>query len=91
MAPSRPGADDGTVRAKLPRLLGVSIAVVLGAYLVGRGIAEFFVLDYSNPSSYGHDWGGPSLAGVLAVHSGPALVVIASVGTALWRRHRTGP
>ena len=36
-------------------------------YLVGRGIAEFFTVNYSDPASYRLDWGGPSLAGVFAV------------------------
>jgi hypothetical protein len=49
---------------------------------VGRGIAEPFVIHWHDPSSYALDWGGPSLAGVLAVHSGPALVII---GAAAWR------
>lgn len=52
-------------------------AAVLGAYLVLRGIAEFFVIDLSDPSTYRQDWGGPSLAGVLAVHCGPALAIVA--------------
>ena len=44
---------------------------VAALYLVGRGIAELFVIHWHDPSSYALDWGGPSLAGVLAVHSGP--------------------
>jgi hypothetical protein len=37
-------------------------------------------------ASYRLDWGGPSLAGVFAVHTGPAVLILA--GTALWlRRH----
>jgi hypothetical protein len=58
------------------------VAAVAALYLVGRGIAELFVIHWHDPSSYALDWGGPSLAGVLAVHSGPALVIIAA---ATWR------
>jgi hypothetical protein len=70
------------------------LAAVLGLYLVGRGIAEFFTLHWGDPASYASDWGGPSVAGVLAVHSGPGLAVL--VGTAwwlarAWRRQPAGP
>ncbi|MFJ9623830.1 hypothetical protein [Streptomyces sp. NPDC101181] len=60
---------------------------LLAIYLVARGIAEFFILDYSDPSSYAQDWGGPYLLGVLAVHSGPGLLVLAAAITYLLRRH----
>lgn len=50
-------------------------AVLVGAYLVIRGIAEPFLIDVSDPSTYRDDWGGPSLAGVLAVHCGPAVLI----------------
>ena len=51
------------------------LAVVLGAYLVVRGAAEFVVVDVTDPATYRHDWGGPSLAGVLAVHVGPGVLI----------------
>jgi len=57
-------------------------------YLVVRGVAEIFVIDYSRPASYRRDWGGPHLAGVLAVHSGPA-VVISIVAFVYLARRRT--
>ncbi len=53
------------------RALGLGLAGVFAIYLLGRGVAEFFVIHYSDPASYRNDWGGPSLAGVFAVHSGP--------------------
>jgi hypothetical protein len=59
---------------------------VLALYLVGRGVAEFFVVHYSDPASYRNDWGGPSLAGVFAVHSGPAVAIVA--GFVIWLRGR---
>jgi hypothetical protein len=66
---------------KLIRAFGLAIGGVLAVYLVGRGIAEFFTVNYSDPGSYRLDWGGPSLAGVFAV------LILA--GAAVWlRRHR---
>jgi hypothetical protein len=68
------------------RAFGLAIGGVLAVYLVGRGIAEFFTVNYNDPASYRLDWGGPSLAGVFAVHTGPAVLILA--GTAVWlRRH----
>lgn len=69
------------------RRTALLVGAVLAVYLVGRGIGELFVIDYGDPSSYAKDWGGPSLAGVLAVHSGPALLII---GAAVVRWHRRG-
>jgi hypothetical protein len=64
----------------------LAVGAVLAVYLVGRGITELFVIHYSDPASYAGDWGGPSLAGVLAVHTGPAVVIIAAVAWRLLRR-----
>ena len=69
------------------RVIGLAIAGLLGLYLVGRGVLEFFTIHYNDQASYAKDWGGPSLAGVFAVHSGPAVaIVIASV---IYPRRRT--
>jgi hypothetical protein len=60
-------------------------------FLVGRGIAEFFTVGYSNAASYRDSWGGPSLAGVFLVHSGPAAVIViagAIYAARRWRRSR---
>ena len=68
-----------------------AIGAVMAVYLVGRGVAELILINYGDPASYAKDWGGPSLAGVLAVHSGPGLVIIAS-GAWWWvRGRRTQP
>jgi hypothetical protein len=77
-------------RRRLPRFTGATAGGLLAAYLVVRGIAEFFVINYSRPESYREDWGGPSLAGVLAVHSGPGLAILIFAGVHLyrWRRPR---
>jgi hypothetical protein len=75
-------------RRRLPRLSGAAAGGLLAAYLVARGIAEFFVINYSRPESYRENWGGPSLAGVLAVHSGPGLAILTFAGVYLYRWRR---
>jgi hypothetical protein len=64
------------LRPRFLKLLYLLFGGLIAIYAVGRGIAEFWVVNYSNPSSYRHSWGGPSLLGVFAVHSGPGLVVL---------------
>ena len=68
------------------RKVGVVAAFVLGLYLVVRAVVEVATIDYGDPDSYRLDWGGPSLAGVLAVHCGPG--VIAAVLMVWWLRRR---
>ena len=68
------------------RKVGVVAAFILGLYLIGRAVVEVVLIDYGNPDSYRLDWGGPSLVGVLAVHSGPG--VIAAVLMVWWLRRR---
>ncbi|HKA98030.1 MAG TPA: hypothetical protein VKD66_17315 [Streptosporangiaceae bacterium] len=75
-------------RYRPARAVGVAAALVLAACLVVRGIAEFFVIDYAHPASYHDSWGGPRLAGVLAVHSGPALAILAAASVWVYRRRR---
>jgi hypothetical protein len=66
-----------------------ALAGVLGAYCVGRGVAELVMIHYNDPASYRLDWGGPSLAGVLAVHAGPGLAVLIAAAVYTWRRTRS--
>ncbi len=66
--------------------LGGAFGTFFALFLVGRGIAEFFEVKFNDPASYRGDWGGPSLAGVFAVHSGPAVVIVAGTAVAIWRR-----
>jgi uncharacterized membrane protein len=54
--------------------VGVVLAFVLGAFLIVRAVVEPFVVDMSDPATYRHDWGGPSLFGVLLVHCGPGVI-----------------
>jgi hypothetical protein len=64
------------------------LGLTLGGFLIVRAIMEIFVIDYGDPSSYRDDWGGPSLAGVLAVHSGPGVLAAALILWALIRTRR---
>lgn len=58
----------------------MGFGVLLGLYLIGRAAAEPFVIDMTDPASYRHDWGGPSLIGVLAVHCGPGIISALLIG-----------
>jgi hypothetical protein len=62
---------------------------IVGGYLVIRAIVEPFDIDVTDPETYRHDWGGPSLAGALIVHSGPGVVVAVLMITAAVRRARS--
>ena len=69
--------------------VAISLLVLLGALFIVRAVVELLTIDYSDPSSYASDWGGPSLAGVLLVHCGLGLAsAIAFVYG--WRRLRAG-
>jgi len=73
-------------RGSVPRVVVVVLGGLLGSYLVVRGVAEFWIIDYADPASYRNDWGGPSLIGVFAVHSGPGLAVVVAGLVGLYRR-----
>ncbi|MDG4822694.1 hypothetical protein O7635_12620 [Asanoa sp. WMMD1127] len=64
------------------------LGILFGAYLVVRAAIEPFVIDFNDPSTYQRDWGGPSLAGVLAVHCGPGVVALVIFAAVLARRRR---
>ena len=65
--------------------IGLAVGGVLAVYLVGRGIAEFFTVNY-RPGQLPARLGRPRLAGVFAVHTGPAVLILA--GATVWlRRH----
>jgi hypothetical protein len=74
-------------KSSLLRRIAQVAGAILAVYLLGRGVGELFVIHYGNSASYEKDWGGPSLAGVLAVHSGPAVLIIA--GSIAWWRRRS--
>ena len=66
--------------------IGVGILWIIGLYFVARAVAEPFVIDLNDPATYQHDWGGPSLAGVLLVHCGLGLAAAALMAWRLMRR-----
>jgi hypothetical protein len=55
--------------------IAIFAAVIVGLYLTGRAIAEPFIIHWGDPASYRDDWGGPTLAGVFAVHCLPGLIL----------------
>lgn len=70
------------------RTLAIALGFLLGAFFIIRAVVELLTIDYSDPSSYANDWGGPSLAGVLLVHCGLG-VVSAIAFVYAWRRMRS--
>ena len=70
------------------RKIGIALALVVGVFFIVRAVVELLTIDYSNPSSYAKDRGGPSLAGVLLVHVGPGILALLMI-VAFWRRSRT--
>ena len=34
--------------------------LVIGSFFIVRAVVELLIIDYSDPSSYRHDWGGPA-------------------------------
>jgi putative ABC transport system permease protein len=70
------------------RKAALAVGLALGLYLIVRAAAEPFVIDLSDPATYRDDWGGPSLIGVLLVHSGPGVVAAIAIAIALIR-HRS--
>jgi hypothetical protein len=75
-------------RRRIQRICAWTVGCVVGAYLVGRAVAEFFLINYNAPARYSHSWGGPSLAGVFAVHSGPGLAVLIAAAVFIRRRSK---
>ena len=62
---------------RIARWAGIGVLALVAAFLVGRAIVEVFAVDPSDAATYRDDWGGPTYLGVLAVHAGPGLVVLA--------------
>lgn len=62
------------------------VGAIVAAFLIVRAIVEVLTIDYGDPSSYEHDWGGPSLIGVLLVHCLPGL--LAAIAVVVYRRSR---
>jgi hypothetical protein len=70
------------------RKVAWGIGILLGLFFLVRAIAELVVIDFSDLATYRDDWGGPSLTGVLLVHCGPGLLVVALVALVFVRRSR---
>ena len=68
------------------RRIVIALGVIVGVFFIVRAVVELLTIDYSDPSSYADDWGGPSLAGVLLVHCGLGLIAAVWIGVLLWRR-----
>jgi hypothetical protein len=64
----------------------LALGVIVGIFFIVRAVVELLTINYSDPSSYATDWGGPSLAGVLLVHCGLGLIAAVWIGLFLWRR-----
>jgi hypothetical protein len=64
----------------------IALGLIVGFFFVVRAVVELLTIDYSDPSSYAHDWGGPGLAGVVLVHCGLGLIAAIWIGVYAWRR-----
>jgi hypothetical protein len=86
--PRRPAAGGIGVAggSVVVRRTGWTLGLVAGLYFIGRAAVEVFVIDVADSASYREDWGGPSLAGVLAVHCGPGIVAAVAVSAAVIHR-----
>lgn len=74
------------------RRVGWYLILLFMLFAIGRGVVELFTINWGDPASYRADWGGPSLLGVLLVHSGPGVVSAAILAIAWWRRrNRAAP
>jgi hypothetical protein len=70
------------------RRVALVIGLVFAAFLVVRAVVELITFPYSDPSSYEHDWGGPSMVGVLLVHCLPGVLAAAAIVLVV-RRYRS--
>jgi hypothetical protein len=68
------------------RRIVLELGVIVGIFFIVRAVVELLTIDYSDPTSYADDWGGPSIAGVLLVHCGLGLIAAFWIGVLLWRR-----
>ena len=71
------------------RRIVLALGVIVGIFFIVRAVVELLTIDYSDPTSYADDWGGPGIAGVLLVHCGLGLIAAFWIGVFLWRRRST--
>ena len=62
------------------------VGTVVAVFLIVRAVVELLTIHYSDPSSYEHDWGGPSLIGVLLVHCLPGVIAAVAIVLVIRRR-----
>jgi hypothetical protein len=72
------------------RRVALIIGFVVAVFLVIRAVVELITFHYSDPSSYRHDWGGPSMIGVLLVHCLPGVLAAVAIVLVV-RRSRGNP
>jgi hypothetical protein len=70
------------------RKFGMGLGALVASFFIFRAVAEPFVIDMTDPATYRDDWGGPHLAGVLAVHCGPGVLAAAVLTLVLFRRRQ---
>jgi hypothetical protein len=68
------------------RRASLIVGAVVAVFLIVRAVVELLTIHYSDPSSYVHDWGGPSLIGVLLVHCLPGLIAAVAIVLVMRRR-----
>jgi len=66
------------------------LGAIVAAFLIVRAIVEVLTLHYSDLSSYEHDWGGPSVIGVLLVHCLPGVIAAIAVILVIRRSRAKG-
>jgi hypothetical protein len=67
------------------------LLALIAVFFIGRAVIEVVSVDPSDPASYHDDWGGPTYLGVLGVHAGPGLLVLAALAWWCLRRKRSAP
>ncbi|WP_250280060.1 hypothetical protein, partial [Frankia sp. Cppng1_Ct_nod] len=72
--------------ARLRRAAVRLLLLTAGAFLVARAGYILATEHPSQPETYQHAWGGPHYIGFIAVHVGPAILVLFLTGLSLYRR-----
>src|SRR4051812_39233025 len=74
---------------RIGRSAGIVLLALIAVFFVGRAVVEVVSVDPSDAGSYRDDWGGPTYLGVLGVHAGPGLLVLAALVWWWLRRKRS--
>jgi hypothetical protein len=73
------------------RRAALVVGLIFAAFLVVRAVVELVTFHYSDPASYRHDWGGPSMVGVLLVHCLPGVLAAAAIVILVRRSRGSAP